>query len=197
MRDGCGFLPSANSVGHRSDWSFPHDFAVDRDVASDRRFPHLLQTVLDTPTPRQLSEFYRELLGLEYRAGDAPRVHEFEPDWLVLVDGNGSRRLAFQLAPDMPTPRWPSGTPPQMLHLDLTVDSVAALTEQRDRAIALGAEVLMDKSTDPDEPLYVFGDPSGHPFCIFVVAPDESGQNAACGINDQASAEAPQEASRW
>ena len=42
---------------------------------------------------------------------------------------------------------------------------------QRDRAEALGARMLLDRSTDPDEPLYVFADPAGHPFCIFV-SPD-------------------------
>ena len=35
-------------------------------------YPRLLHTVLDTTTPRQLAEFYRELLGLQYRPGDEP-----------------------------------------------------------------------------------------------------------------------------
>ena len=68
----------------------------------------------------------------------------------------------------MPTPRWPTGSPPQMLHLDLTVDSTDALEHQRNRATSLGAQLLLDKSDDEVEPLYVFSDPSGHPFCIFV-----------------------------
>ncbi|MGW0888897.1 VOC family protein, partial [Micrococcus luteus] len=25
-----------------------------------------------------------------------------------------------------------------------------------------------DRSDDEDEPLYVFADPAGHPFCVFV-----------------------------
>ncbi|MBT2503448.1 VOC family protein [Curtobacterium sp. ISL-83] len=131
--------------------------------------PRLLQTVLDTPAPRALAEFYRRLLGLRYRDGDAPDPTEVaEPDWLVLTDDDGTRRLAFQLAPDMPEPRWPTGTPPQMLHLDLTVESAAALERQRARARDLGAEELLDRSDDEDEPLVVFRDPAGHPFCIFV-----------------------------
>jgi hypothetical protein len=28
--------------------------------------------------------------------------------------------------------------------------------------------VLLDRTDDPDEPLWVFADPAGHPFCIFV-----------------------------
>jgi hypothetical protein len=31
--------------------------------------------------------------------------------------------------------------------------------------------VLRDRSDDPDEPLRVYADPAGHPFCIFVAAP--------------------------
>ena len=33
-------------------------------------FPALQQIVLDTTGARRLAEFYRELLGFEYRAGD-------------------------------------------------------------------------------------------------------------------------------
>ena len=54
------------------------------------------------------------------------------------------------------------------LHLDFTVSSPAELQTQRERAEALGAELLLDRTDDADEPLYVFADPSGHPFCIFV-----------------------------
>ena len=32
----------------------------------------------------------------------------------------------------------------------------------------IGATVLLDRTDDEEEPLYVFADPSGHPFCIFV-----------------------------
>jgi hypothetical protein len=35
----------------------------------------------------------------------------------------------------------------------------------------LGARLLLDRSDDQDEPLRVYADPAGHPFCIFV-APD-------------------------
>jgi hypothetical protein len=45
---------------------------------------------------------------------------------------------------------------------------VAALEKQKQRALDLGATLRFDRSDDPDEPLYVFADPAGHPFCIFV-----------------------------
>jgi hypothetical protein len=50
----------------------------------------------------------------------------------------------------------------------MTVPDLAALGHQRDRAVGLGATVLFDRSADEEEPLYVFADPDGHPFCIFV-----------------------------
>jgi hypothetical protein len=36
--------------------------------------------------------------------------------------------------------------------------------------MALGAELLEDRSGDTEEPLRVYADPAGHPFCIFVSA---------------------------
>lgn len=54
------------------------------------------------------------------------------------------------------------------LHLDLTVADVAQLERQRERAERLGARLLLDRTEDPEEPLYVLADPAGHPFCLFV-----------------------------
>lgn len=134
--------------------------------------PRLRQTVLDTEDPRGLSEFYRVLLGLSYRPGDErPRPDEPDPqgeDWLVLVGDDGRPLLAFQRVERLPSPTWPDGDRPQMLHLDTTVPTAADLEEQHGRALALGATLLADRSDDPDEPLRVYADPAGHPFCLFV-----------------------------
>jgi hypothetical protein len=54
------------------------------------------------------------------------------------------------------------------MHLDLTVPSTADLDLQHQRALALGARPLYDRSDHPQEPLRVYADPAGHPFCIFV-----------------------------
>lgn len=134
------------------------------------RYPHLLHTVLDTTEPRKLAEFYRELLGLQYRPGDDPPTDGTpdDADWLVLVDGDGIRKLAFQRVDRLTRTTWPDHDVPMQLHLDLTVPSLAELERQRARALELGAEVILDRVDDPDEPLYVFADLSGHPFCIFV-----------------------------
>ena len=131
-------------------------------------FPRIRQVVLDTTDARLLAEFYRRLFGLTYRPGDE-EVDPAGDDWLVLRgDGIG---LAFQQVADLPRSTWPTTDVPQQLHLDTTVPSIGELFAQRDRAVALGATLLRDRSDDPEEPLYVFADPHGHPFCIFV-APD-------------------------
>jgi catechol 2,3-dioxygenase-like lactoylglutathione lyase family enzyme len=140
-------------------------------VAQDRPIA-LRQVVLDTTDARALAEFYRELLGLRYRTGDDPPA-EGEPDpnatgWLVLRDETGGLGLAFQQVAELLEPTWPDGPRPQMLHLDITVGSVAELETQHSRALALGARLLRDRSDDPEEPLRVYADPAGHPFCIFV-----------------------------
>jgi catechol 2,3-dioxygenase-like lactoylglutathione lyase family enzyme len=133
-------------------------------------YPQLLHTVLDTTRPRELAEFYRQLLGLSYRPGDEPPAHDApdQADWLVLVDSDGVRKLAFQQVEQLAASTWPSHDVPQQLHIDYTVSNAAELHRQRELAESLGAHVLLDRSDDPEEALFVFADPSGHPFCIFV-----------------------------
>jgi len=128
--------------------------------------------VLDCESPRALAEFYRVLLGLTYRPGDEPPAPgEPDPkgeDWLTLVPEHGGHGLAFQRVEVLPPPTWPEGDRPQMLHLDTTVPTADELRVQHDRALELGARLLYDRFDDPEEPLFVFADPAGHPFCIFV-----------------------------
>jgi catechol 2,3-dioxygenase-like lactoylglutathione lyase family enzyme len=144
-------------------------------VEAKRGFPELLQVVLDCTDARALAEFYRQLLGLQYRPGDEPPARgEPDPagqDWLVLRDSNGANRLAFQQVAQLPAATWPQGPVPQQLHLDLTVPTRADLDAQHERALSLGARLLSDRSDDPEEPLRVYTDLAGHPFCIFVAAP--------------------------
>ncbi len=142
---------------------------------TDPAFPALGQVVLDSTDARRLAEFYRELLGYEYRAGDeAPPDGEDDPkglDYIVLAHPSGAPRVAFQQVAELPHSTWPGAGTPQQLHLDLTVPDGSALRLQHERALALGARLLLDRADDPDEELYVYADPDGHPFCIFV-APD-------------------------
>ena len=132
--------------------------------------PQLLHTAIDSTDARALAEFYRQLLGLKYRQGDEPPAggEEDEADWLVLVDPNGARKLAFQEVERLERTTWPTHDVPMQMNLDLTVSSPEELQRQRERAESLGAQLLLDRTDDSDEPLYVLADPSGHPFCIFV-----------------------------
>jgi catechol 2,3-dioxygenase-like lactoylglutathione lyase family enzyme len=128
--------------------------------------------VLDTTDARGLAEFYRQLLGYEYRPGDEPPspgdTDSAGRDWLVLVDPAGKARLAFQHVDHLAPSTWPDDGVPQQLHLDLSVPTPEQLVAQNERALALGARLLADRFDDPVEPLYVYADPAGHPFCIFV-----------------------------
>jgi catechol-2,3-dioxygenase len=138
-------------------------------------FPTLRSVVLDTTDARGLAEFYRQLLGYHYRSGDeGPPAGEPDPagqDWLVLVDRAQRARLAFQQVEQQPPATWPDPGVPQQLHLDLSVPTAAELTIQHERALQLGARLLHDRFDVPDEPLYVYADPAGHPFCLFVAPP--------------------------
>ena len=123
------------------------------------------QVVLDCTDARALAEFYRQLLDLHYRPGDEPPG---TADWLVLRGGAGGVQLAFQQVEALPEATWPEGPVPQQLHLDLTVGSIADLDAHHARALSLGARMLLDRHDDPEEQIYVYADPAGHPFCIFV-----------------------------
>jgi catechol 2,3-dioxygenase-like lactoylglutathione lyase family enzyme len=135
----------------------------------------MIQTVLDAPDIRALAEFYRDLLGWKYRPGDEP-PGQGQPDpqgedWLVLRAPDGAGQLAFQQVEELTPSTWPDPAVPQQLHLDFAVPTDDELRAEHDHALRLGARVLLDRTDDPEEPLWVFADPAGHPFCIFV-APD-------------------------
>jgi hypothetical protein len=141
-------------------------------MAAQETFPQLRQTVLDGTDARALAEFYRDLLDLRYRPGDEPPAAG-QPDpaaqeFLVLWDRAGIPRLAIQPVAELPEATWPRGPVPQQLHLDLTVATAGELDVQHERALALGAKLIEDRSDDPEEPLRVYADPAGHPFCLFV-----------------------------
>jgi len=133
----------------------------------------LRQAVLDSLDPRRAAEFWREVLGWAYRPGDEPPpAGQPDPrgeDWLVLRNPDGGIGLAFQRVAELPRPTWPRPGTPQQLHLDLSVPDVSALDAEHERVLGLGATLLDDsRQRDPEEPLRVYGDPDGHPFCVFV-----------------------------
>ncbi len=135
-------------------------------------YPTIAQVVLDTTDARGLAEFYRQVFGLTYREGDDPpppgEPDEKGRDWLVLTSSGGVQ-LAFQQVDEQAESTWPDQRVPQQLHLDTTVASKAELDAQHERVLALGGRLRLDRSdSDEEEPLRVYADPAGHPFCIFV-----------------------------
>jgi catechol-2,3-dioxygenase len=129
--------------------------------------PRLRSVVLDTTDARRLADFYRQLTGYDYRPGDEVDAGQ---DWLMLLLPDGRTHLAFQQVDALPRPTWPDPGVAQQLHLDFVVDTRAELAEMHERAVSLGATLLEDGTDDPDEPIYIYADPDGHPFCIFVHA---------------------------
>jgi hypothetical protein len=141
-------------------------------MGTDKGIPRLRQVVLDAEDARALAEFYRQLLGLTYRPGDEPPPAG-QPDpqareWLVLRDSGDRPQLAVQPVPSLPASTWPDAGVPQQLHLDLIVPDIDELRAAHERVLALGGRMLADLIDDPQEPLRVYADLAGHPFCVFV-----------------------------
>jgi Glyoxalase-like domain len=132
----------------------------------------LRQTVIDCTNPRQVAEFYRQLLGWAYRPGhEPPAPGQPDPegdDWLTLRAPDGGRGLAFQKTERLPRSTWPSPEVPQQLHLDISVPTLEEFEAEHQHVLELGGEMIFDRSDDEVEPLRVYADPAGHPFCIFV-----------------------------
>ncbi len=134
--------------------------------------PRLRQVVLDSTDARRAAEFWRQLLGLVYRPGQEPPTSgEDDPDgrdWLNLRLLDGTPLLAFQQVEALPPATWPATSVPQQLHLDTTVHDVVELDAVHERVLALGGTLRLDRADDQEEPLRVYADPDGHPFCVFV-----------------------------
>jgi catechol 2,3-dioxygenase-like lactoylglutathione lyase family enzyme len=137
--------------------------------------PRFAQVVIDSVDARRSAEFWRQLLGLVYRAGHEPPPPVVDDragrEWLNLYRPDGTRLLAIEQVDQLTPTTWPDPTVPQQLHLDLVVDNVDDLDACHERVIALGGTLRDDRREDPQEPLRVYADPDGHTFCIFVLAP--------------------------
>ncbi|QIZ34964.1 VOC family protein [Saccharopolyspora sp. ASAGF58] len=111
---------------------------------------------IDCPDPRALAGFYGRLLGWELDP-------ESDDHWVELVDPAGGAPLAFQRDPGYRPPTWPSRDVPQMMHLDIRVQTLA---EGHERAIAAGATPLPQPPDQQGASFRVYADPDGHPFCM-------------------------------
>lgn len=106
--------------------------------------------VIDSAEPHKLAEFWRQVLGWEYRMQ--------EDDWCSLRrPGERSPFLSFQLVPEGKVIK-------NRVHLDIRpLDGT--LDEEQERIEALGATVVVffDKG---EWSHYVMADPEGNEFCI-------------------------------
>ena len=133
-------------------------------------YPVLSCTAIDAREPRALADLYCALLGLHPRPDDEPPPPPApdDTDWIVLLDADGQRILAVQEKKELRSSTWPSEEIPMQLHMDFRVPDAQQLEVQRERAEQLGARLLLDRSEDTEEPLYVMADPEDHPFCLLV-----------------------------
>lgn len=121
-------------------------------------FPRLAGVSLDSADPKQLADFYRQLLGLELY---------FESDHFVALKGAGILVTTQRVEDHVPA-NWPSGPAPKQIHLELAVDDLDAAESA---ALALGATRAAEQPA-PDR-WRVLIDPAGHPFCITTLIPED------------------------
>ena len=113
-------------------------------------------TVIGTPDPPGLGEFYSKLLGWP--------ITWNEPDWVMIKPPSGGSGLSFQLEPTHVAPVWPQvpGQQQMMMHLDIAAPD--GLSEAVAHAESLGAT---QAEFQPQDNVRVMLDPAGHPFCLF------------------------------
>lgn len=113
-------------------------------------------SVLESPDPAALADFYAALLGWE-RADTAD-------DWCTVRAPGTTAYLGFHASPEYRRPVWPpvDGEQQAMAHLDVEVHDLAEAVE---RAVALGA---VGAEVQPQPDVRVMLDPDGHPFCLYT-----------------------------
>ena len=131
-------------------------------------------TVLGTPDPRGLADFYQRLLGWN-------KVWD-EPDWAMLRPDTGKPGLSFQLETEHVPPVWPSrpGDQQMQIHLDIGVDDLDAACAH---AEACGARRAVFQPQEDGERVIVFLDPAGHPFCLFPDSEPQASEDGSAGTS--------------
>lgn len=117
--------------------------------------------------PRELAQFYAELLGWRVTASDPPRAGMPEAaGWAQIKpppDTIGPT-LNFEFERQFRRPVWPAqdGEQNATQHLDIHVDDLTAAVAW---AQARGAHAA---GFQPQDDVRVMFDPDGHPFCLFL-----------------------------
>ena len=123
----------------------------------------LYSVTLDCKNPRELAEFYAELLHWE--------IPFYNEDFACLGAPGAAQGaypgMTFQRNPEYLPPVWPeeSGAQQQMAHLDFAVND---LEEAVSHAVRCGATVA-ERQFSAD--WRVMLDPAGHPFCLCPMKP--------------------------
>lgn len=120
--------------------------------------------MIGTPDPRGLARFYAEVLGWT--------IQSDEEDWATIAPERAHVYLGFQLERNHVEPKWPAleGEQQMQIHLDIEVSDLEAAVEA---ALRLGGRL---SEHQPQEEVRVIIDPAGHPFCLYVGAPEEAAQ---------------------
>ena len=115
----------------------------------------IVASVLGSPNPRALADFYERLLGWT--------LIDVDPTWVTLRPPGGATGLSFQLEEEFVAPVWPAtpGDPQMTAHLDIAVDDLDAAVNW---ALHAGASLA---AFQPQDGVRVMLDPAGHPFCLF------------------------------
>jgi catechol 2,3-dioxygenase-like lactoylglutathione lyase family enzyme len=112
---------------------------------------HVATVVVNVSDMRRAVDFWSAALG--YR----PRESEWDPEFMMLQDPEGSRiPVSLQLTDDPPTQ-------PVRVHLDLYTDEQ---DRQVRRLVDLGATRVEDWPYPEDADFVVLRDPDGNEFCI-------------------------------
>jgi catechol 2,3-dioxygenase-like lactoylglutathione lyase family enzyme len=112
---------------------------------------HVSTVVVNVSDMRRAVDFWSAALG--YR----PRESEWDPEFMMLQDPEGSRiPVSLQLTDDPPTQ-------PVRVHLDLYTDEQ---DRQVRRLVDLGATRVEDWPYPEDADFVVLRDPDGNEFCI-------------------------------
>ena len=114
-----------------------------------------LSVVIDATSPKELSEFWRALLGGEVD----PRTANEE--WISLRDVPQLGYLSFQKVPEERMVK-------NRVHLDMDVDDIAVATSQ---AVAAGARTFGGVVDEGTGLLQVMLDPEGNEFCLIQRIP--------------------------
>ncbi len=118
----------------------------------------LRNVVFDCPQPRELAEFYAQIIG---------GTIEGDGDWVDLV-APGRVKVSFQRVSDLRPPEWPrADANAQQLHLDLDAGrTTEELDAAEEKVLALGARPLDVDDDGGKRDFRVYADPVGHPFCL-------------------------------